>query len=62
MKYVRSAVQEHTSLMKIKEADFRTQTKKLHSLSKSHTSPLIQVNVLKFGAFLKEPMVQLSES
>lgn len=62
MKYVRSTVQEHTSLMKIKEADFRTQTKKLRSLSKSHTSPLIQVNVLKFGAFLKEPMVQLSES
>lgn len=62
MKYVRSAVQEHTSLMKIKEADFRIQPKTLRSLSKSHPPPLIQVNVQKFGAFLEEPMVQLSES
>lgn len=27
MEYVRSAVQGHTSLMKSKEADYRTQTK-----------------------------------
>lgn len=53
MKYVRNAVQQRTSLMKSKDADFRTQTKKLHSLSKSHISPPVQVNVQKFGAFLK---------
>lgn len=51
--------------MKNKEADLRTQTKKLHSQSKSQISPPMQVNVLKsfskFGTFLKEPMTQLSE-
>lgn len=51
--------------MKNKEADLRTQTKKLHSQSKSQISPPMQVNVLKsfskFGTFLKEPMAQLSE-
>jgi len=51
--------------MKNKAADFGTQTKKLHSQSKSQISPPMQVNVLKsfakFGTFLKEPMAQLRE-